>query len=95
MTVAPEKTQLDVPEGRVLDFATDTADAIASGTHAAMLGLVERCVRLGQARLAATPVVLLAGGGAGLFAQLGSPVIVVPSLVLDGLARLVLAEATS
>lgn len=91
--LARQFTQLDVPEGRVVDFADDTADAIASGANAAALGLVERSRRLAQARLGTPPTLLLAGGAAGLFDRLDPPALCLPSLVLEGLARFVAAQA--
>jgi type III pantothenate kinase len=78
---------LDVPAGEVLDFAGDTADAIASGCAGAAIGLVERSLRQAAERLGTEPTLLLGGGAAGLFAGIAHPrVHAVPSLVLEGLA---------
>lgn len=80
---------LDLPLGVCLDFAADTADAVASGAQAMALGLVERCLRQAQARLGETPTVLLTGGGAEALRGLeAARVVAAPSLVLDGLAVL-------
>ena len=79
--------QLDLAEGRAVDFADNTADAIASGTTAAALGLVEHALRRARKRLATTPSLLLCGGNAGLLADIDHPKIVtLPALVLDGMA---------
>jgi type III pantothenate kinase len=79
--------QLDVVGGAREDFATDTADAIASGCDGAAIGLVERSLRLAHARLGVPPTLLLTGGGAGLFEGItGARVVLEPALVLDGLA---------
>jgi type III pantothenate kinase len=77
--------QLDMADGHAVDFADDTADAVASGIRAAALGLIERSVRTAQERLAVPPTLLLTGGGAEkLHAALGGIYLAAP--VLDGLA---------
>jgi len=79
---------MDLPAGHALDFAADTADAVASGATAAALGLVERSLRLAQQHLGRAPTLLISGGGADVLAGLShAPIIVLPSLVLEGLAR--------
>jgi type III pantothenate kinase len=79
--------QLDLPEGRAGEFADNTADAIASGARAALLGLVERSLRSAHAQLGVLPVALLSGGAADLFDGLDHPrVLRVEAPVLDGLA---------
>jgi type III pantothenate kinase len=78
---------LDVPRGEVVDFATDTGDAIASGCARAAVGLVEHAWRRARARLGVEPMVLLGGGAAGLLADVAAPRMQrAPTLVLDGLA---------
>lgn len=78
--------QLDVPEGRVHDFADNTADAIATGAHTALLGAVEHSLRKARERLQATPTLLLGGGNAELLAGMDhSRILNVPALVLDGM----------
>lgn len=85
--LAQNFSQLDVPEGRAREFADNTADAIASGARTAVLGLVERSLRVARAQLGVSPGVLLSGGGADLFADLDhARVLRVESPVLDGLA---------
>lgn len=84
---------LDVAMGDCLDFAGDTADAVASGAQAMALGLVERCLRKAHARLGESPTVLLTGGGADAMQGLeGARVVAAPGLVLDGLAMLAAGE---
>lgn len=79
--------QLDVMPGASVVFATDTADAVASGCDGAALGLVERSLRLARARFGTTPTLLVGGGDAALFDALEhAPRETVPALVLDGLA---------
>ena len=88
--LAQHFAQLDLPEGQVQDFADNTADAIASGTRAAALGLLERALRKARERLGATPTLLLCGGGAEFLADVDHPQAVnLPSLVLDGMALFV------
>ena len=85
--------QLDLAEGQASDFASDTADAIASGCRGAALGLVERSLRKARERLGAIPTLLVGGGGATLLADVGhAPVMHLPALVLDGMAVYVHAQ---
>ena len=85
--LAKHFSQLDVIAGKATDFADDTADAIASGTQGAVLGLIERSRRLAEARLGVSPRVILSGGGADtLVPRLPFAVELAPWLVLDGLA---------
>ena len=76
-------------KGGVADaFATDTADALAAGCLGAAIGLVARSRDEAARRAGAPPTVMLHGGGAeALFAGLDGALFV-PSLVMDGLARL-------
>lgn len=92
--LASRFAQLDVAAGTAGDFAADTADAIASGCEGAAIGLVERSLRRAHERLGRAPTLLLAGGGAGLFAGLAhSPTVATPALVIDGLAAYVRGQA--
>lgn len=82
--------QLDLPEGQVSDFASDTAGAIASGAHAAILGLVEHSLRRGYRRLSLEPTLLLTGGGAPALRGIrAAKSFELPWLVIDGLAAYV------
>ena len=73
--------------GEAHAFATDTADALASGSLGAAAGLVERCHREATRLLGVAPTVLLGGGGgARLQGLLEVDVVPAPALVLEGLA---------
>ena len=88
--LATRFAQLDLPEGAALDFATDSADAIASGARSAALGLLEHSWRRACVLLGKEPTVLIGGGSAELLLQAEVPgAQAVPTLVLDGLARYV------
>jgi type III pantothenate kinase len=88
--LATRFTHLDLPEGSALDFASDTADAIASGARAAALGVLEHGWRRACARLGGEPTVLVSGGSAELLLQAEVPRMqAMPALVLDGMARYV------
>lgn len=79
--------QLDVDGGVVVDFARNTADAVATGVHAAAQGMVELALRNAVTRLGEIPTLLVSGGAASLFSSItGARIVQVPSLVLDGLA---------
>jgi len=76
---------LDMANGKAVDFADDTADAVASGARAAALGLIERSLRTAHERLGVTPKLLLTGGGAeAISADVAGEYLLAP--VLDGLA---------
>ena len=90
VALAQQFTQLDVPEGQPRDFADNTADAIASGTQAALLGVVERAARLAGERLGVAPTVLVCGGAADRLDALEcAPLVQLPWLVLDGMVAFV------
>lgn len=78
---------MNLPAGQAMDFATDTADAVASGARAAALGAVERSLRVATAHFGAVPTLLVSGGGADVLADLDhSARVDCPTLVLEGLA---------
>ena len=78
--------QLPPAGGDFVEFADDTADALASGCEGAALALVERSLRAGGELLGAPPRLLLHGGGApALVARLPTAE-QAPALVLEGLA---------
>jgi type III pantothenate kinase len=88
--LATRFTQLDLPEGAAMDFASDTADAIASGARAAALGVLEHGWRRACTLLGCEPKVLVSGGSAELLLQAEVPRMeAMPALVLDGMARYV------
>jgi type III pantothenate kinase len=77
------------PGEAVPGCARSTADGIAAGTLFGLAGAVERLIRECRRVLDGPVQVFLTGGDAALLrAQLESPVIEVPDLVLKGLARL-------
>ena len=78
--------QLPASGGEYAPFATDTADALASGCLGAALGLVEHSRRAAQAACGDVPLLLHGGGAEALRAHLPGAVLA-PSLVLEGLAR--------
>lgn len=85
--LARQAHQLDVADGLPVDWAGNTADALAGGVHAAALGMIERCHARAAAQLDAAPRLLLAGGGApDLLPALALPAQFLPELVLEGLA---------
>jgi type III pantothenate kinase len=76
-------------QGDVVDWASDTGDAVVSGALGAAAGLLERSRRLARQRIGSEPTVLLTGGGAdAVLPALPFPALLVPELVLEGLARL-------
>ncbi|MDO5506620.1 MAG: type III pantothenate kinase [Pseudoxanthomonas suwonensis] len=79
--------QLPVDGGQLLDFAGDTADALASGCDGAALGLIERSLARATALLGAAPALLLHGGGAEALATHLPQAQLHHRLVLQGLAR--------
>ena len=80
--------------GRVVDVATNTADALTGGGWQAAAALVERFSARMAPRLGGTPRLLLAGGDATQIATLLEiPARVVADLVLRGLAAY--ADATA
>ena len=78
--------RLPIDGGRVLDFADDTADALASGTILSTRALIIRSVRAAQLRLGTRPALLIAGGGAeAVCAGWRVRFVRTPCLVLHGL----------
>ena len=78
---------LDLAAGTARPFADNTADAVASGIQCALVGLVERCLRQAEHQLGKSPTLLITGGGSGLLAAVcHRSIIVLPDLVLRGLA---------
>jgi type III pantothenate kinase len=78
-----------VPTGEVVDFPTNTSDALMSGGVNAMAGAVERMYRKLRAKTGQEPVLLMSGGASPKL----SPVTdlkfeVVERLVFDGLLAL-------
>lgn len=79
---------LDRSEGVARPFATNTADAIASGCLASTIGLIHGSWQAACRALDDEPQLLLCGGGAdALGAAVSLPHRLCPQLVMDGLAR--------
>jgi type III pantothenate kinase len=69
-----------------VDFASDTADALASGCEGAALALITDSLAAARERLGIVPVLLLHGGGAPALQAALPDSVFAPSLVLEGLA---------
>lgn len=78
--------QLPVDGGDFVEFAGDTADALASGCLGAGVALIARSVERARERLGVAPRVLLHGGGALALRALLPGSVDAPTLVLDGLS---------
>ncbi|HYJ96890.1 MAG TPA: type III pantothenate kinase, partial [Burkholderiaceae bacterium] len=77
---------LKVPTGDVVEFPTNTSDALMSGGAYAIAGAVRRQYRRLQARCGQDPLVLMGGGAAVKLAPITDlPLEHVDSLVFDGL----------
>ncbi|HET7125905.1 MAG TPA: type III pantothenate kinase [Lysobacter sp.] len=77
---------LPLQGGIRVDFASDTADALASGCEGAALALIADGLAAARERLGIVPVLLLHGGGAPALQAALPDSILEPSLVLRGLA---------
>jgi type III pantothenate kinase len=84
--------RLPIQEGSHRDTPRNTIDAIETGCRHAQAGAVDRMYRVFR-DLASAPLCIVAGGaGRTLVDQLTMPRRYVENLVLDGLARIALAE---
>lgn len=79
--------QLPPEGGDYREFASSTADALASGCEGAALGLIERSAAQAARMLGEAPSLLLHGGGADMLAPHFPDALRAPALVLEGLAR--------
>lgn len=80
---------LRVPTGDVVDFPTNTSDALMSGGANAIAGAIERQHRKLQQRTGQPPLLLMAGGAAPKLAPtLDLPFEVVDTLLFEGLLAL-------
>jgi len=76
-------------------FARSTRAGLVQGARYAAAALIDRAVEEGQALLGRQPLVVLTGGqAAAVRPLLRSPCVVVPDLVLRGLAALARREAS-
>jgi type III pantothenate kinase len=86
--------RLPIQEGRYREAPRNTLDAIETGCRHAQAGAIERMYRAFR-ELDGHPLCLVSGGaGPSLMEQLSVPRRYVENLVLDGLARIALAERT-
>ena len=80
---------LRVPTGEVVDFPTNTSDALMSGGAHALAGAIERIHRKLVARSGGEPLLLMTGGAAVKMAPITDlPFEMVDSLIFDGLLAL-------
>jgi type III pantothenate kinase len=79
--------QLPSSGGRVVAFADDTNDALASGCEGAALALIADSREHAARQLGVAPRVLLHGGGSRALAPTLADAVQAPALVLEGLAR--------
>jgi type III pantothenate kinase len=85
---------LKVPTGEVVEFPTNTSDALMSGGAYAIAGAVRRQYRRLQARCGQDPLVLMGGGAAVKLAPITDlPLEHVDSLIFDGLLAIGATEA--
>jgi type III pantothenate kinase len=83
---------LHVPTGEVVEFPTNTSDALTSGGTYAIAGAVERMVQHVRQRCGAEPARFMTGGAGWKMApSMSSEFELVDSLIMDGL--LVIAQA--
>ena len=77
---------LKVPTGDVVDFPTNTSDALMSGGADAIAGAIERQARRLQARTGAEPMLFMTGGAAVKLAPITDlPFETVETLIFEGL----------
>jgi type III pantothenate kinase len=80
---------LKAPTGDVVDFPTNTSDALMSGGAHAMAGAVERMVRTLTRRVGESPVLYMTGGATPKLAPIVDlPFEVVDTLIFEGLLML-------
>ncbi len=80
---------LRVPTGEVVDFPTNTSDALMSGGAHALAGAIERIHRKLVARCGAEPLLLMTGGATVKMAPITDLAFeTVDSLIFDGLLAL-------
>jgi type III pantothenate kinase len=80
---------LRVPTGEVVDFPTNTSDALMSGGAHALAGAIERQARRLRQRTGAEPMLVMSGGAAVKLAPITDlPFETVDTLIFDGLLRI-------
>jgi len=79
-------SRLRVPTGEVVDFPTNTSDALMSGGANAMAGAIERQYRRLLQHTGATPVLLMTGGAAAKLQDITDlPFETIDTLIFEGL----------
>ena len=87
---------LKVPTGEVVDFPTNTSDALMSGGSNAMAGAIERQARRLHEKTGALPLLVMTGGAAAKLAPITDLHFeVIDSLIFDGLLMLQAARAAA
>ncbi len=80
---------LKVPTGEVVDFPTNTSDALMSGGANALAGAIERQARRLKQRSGQEPLLLMTGGAAVKLAPITDlPFETVDTLIFEGLLRI-------
>ena len=80
---------LKVPTGEIVDFPTNTSDALMSGGANALAGAIERQTRRLAARTGQEPVLLMSGGAAVKLAPITDlPFEMVDTLIFEGLLQI-------
>ena len=80
---------LHVPTGEVVDFPTNTSDALTSGGTFAIAGAVERMIQHVTKHCGAPPVCIMTGGAGWKMApSMSVPFELVDSLIFDGLLQI-------
>ncbi len=80
---------LKVPTGEVVDFPTNTSDALMSGGANALAGAIERQARRLKQRTGQEPLMLMTGGAAVKLAPITDlPFETVDTLIFEGLLRI-------
>jgi type III pantothenate kinase len=86
VTLLAGTARVGVVDGRVVEFADTTADAVRSGTVNAAIGAILRFRANAERRFAKNPALVLTGGGADELAPMLPDAERRDDLVLDGLA---------
>lgn len=80
---------LRVPTGHVVNFPTNTSDALTSGGTFAIAGAVDRMMQHVEVACGVRPLCLMAGGAAWkMAAHMGHPVEIIENLIFEGLLEI-------
>ena len=87
---------LKVPTGEVVDFPTNTSDALMSGGASAIAGAIERQARRLTQRTGQAPLLLMSGGAAVKLAPITDlPFATVDTLIFEGLLQIAARRAVA